>query len=431
MMRNILSLFLFLFVGFSVYAQDPCGTQDYLDYLETQDPGIKEAMNLTFYAALDESQVKNKVGNDTVFKVKVVIHNVYFDDSQLVADSNILSQLDVLNECFRRQNADTVNTREIFLPVAGDSKIEFELATEDPFGNPTDGIVRKKTIRPTFGSIPANLLATDLVKNDAVGSGAWDTEKYLNIWVCDLSAQGFQSLLGYAYPPTGAANWNGTASFATADRQGVVVHYNVVGRNNEDRFSTGNRTLVHEVGHYLGLRHIWGDGPCGTDDFMRDTPRARRASNGCNKGVNTCTEFPGEEQQPDMLENYMDYSNEECQNMFTNDQIAQMRANLRLFRSGIYEEQIIIPEPEISFDDVNLYPNPAKDIVKLHIPDADENVQYRLEITTLLGQRILELDLSSIENQEITGLRVLQGVFIYILLADKSPITTGRLFLEK
>ncbi len=85
------------------------------------------------------------------------------------------------------------------------------------------------------------------------------------------------------------------------------MHYKVIGENNPESLATGSKTLVHEVGHYLGLRHIWGDGGCAVDDFMDDTPRARAASNGCNKGVTTCAESTGE-QYHDMLDNYMDYS---------------------------------------------------------------------------------------------------------------------------
>ena len=93
------------------------------------------------------------------------------------------------------------------MPVAADAGIEFELAKLDPDGNPTNGIIRKSTPIPTFGQFPINLTNADRVKESLYGSEIWDPDRYLNIWVCDLSVSGFDALLGYAYPPTNAVNW--------------------------------------------------------------------------------------------------------------------------------------------------------------------------------------------------------------------------------
>ena len=429
---NKLFLLLFLgFISFDSVAQEveQCGHSLYMDYLDEVAPGIKNNIEQTFLESLRIGQLKNKHTQDTVYRVNVVFHIVSNNEAQNIDDSLIFSQLKVLNDAFRRTNADTINTREIFKPVAADAGIEFVMATEDPEGNPSNGIVRANTTLPTFGSRPTSLRRSDLVKTDQVGSAAWDTEKYLNIWVCDLSASGFDGLLGYAYPPTGADNWEGSNSFSTAENQGVVVHYKVVGVDNPESLATGSKTLVHEVGHYLGLRHIWGDGGCGVDDFMDDTPLARAASNGCNKGGNTCVETVGD-QFPDMLENYMDYSNEVCQNLFTKDQVDQMRVNLTVFRSGIYEivlPSVIFPEPVV-YPASMLYPNPALDEVNVYLKNVDLSKNYEIAFFTTLGQKCKSFELVAAEFQTINGFSELSGMYLYRILSGEEVVLEGKIF---
>ena len=417
----LLSLFV------SAQETEQCGHTEYVKYLETINPGITDNINETFFDALKQSRLKTKRVQDTIYTIKVVFHVVYGNQVEDLPDAYITSQMKVLNDAFRRTNADTVNTRDIFKPVAGDAGINFELADVDPDGNPTNGIVRVKTNLVSFGSAPTNLAFADRVKESQNGSVSWDTDKYLNIWVCDLSANGQDALLGYAYPPTGAPNWNGN-SVTTSAKQGVVVHYKTVGVESPFSLSTGVKTLVHEVGHYLGLRHIWGDGGCGVDDFMDDTPRARRASNGCNKGVNTCAEPSGEE-FPDMLENYMDYSTGECQNLFTNNQIAQMRSNLVTFRKGIYTTYIPEPVfPEITSEESGIYPNPAIGEVIIQIADADENAtDYSLQIVNTLGQVVLEKDLLSQSRQYVSGFNGLRGSYIYRIRQGDAVLVTRKI----
>ena len=433
-MKRFLHLLSFAFVlGFThqAGAQEICGYQAYVDYLDSLNSGIKKNIETTFFEAVKKSHIKNKNTQDTIYTVNVVFHVVYNNETQNVNDSFIYSQLKVLNDAFRRTNPDTVNTRDIFRPVAADARIEFVLPTVDPDGNPSTGIVRTQTSYLTFGSSPANLSRSDLVKSRQVGSAPWDTEKYMNVWICDLSVNGFDGLLGYAYPPTGASNWTGSNSFSTSEKQGVVVHYKVIGENNPESLATGSKTLVHEVGHYLGLRHIWGDGGCGVDDFMDDTPLARRASRGCSIGVNTCTEILGA-QFPDMLENYMDYSSDECQNLFTRDQVAQMRINLTTFRSGIYSVKEVNPGPSIlpeliSFEESKLYPNPALNELNIYIKDADVTGDYSLILYTLLGQECKEIQLEAKDYQVVNGFSELRGMYLYKVKKNEKTALEGKI----
>ena len=423
----------FVLIWGSISAQNqilPCATNEYIKHLDKHQPGTQKNIEETFFDAKRFSNIKFKNKKDTIYTIQVVFHVVYSNSLENLDEDYITSQMKELNECFRRQNPDTIDTREIFLPVAADAGIEFELAKLDPDGNPTNGIIRKSTPIPTFGQFPINLTNADRVKESLYGSEIWDPDRYLNIWVCDLSVSGFDALLGYAYPPTNADNW-GSNSFTTRNKQGVVVHYKVVGKNNPLSLSTGSKTLVHEVGHYLGLRHIWGDGSrnqgCNVDDYMDDTPNSRAASNGCNLGQNTCINNPGD--LPDMIENYMDYSDGDCQNMFTEQQVEQMRSNLILFRSGIATVRYPAPPPEPA-QFTSLYPNPVVESLTVTLADLDEEADYQIEITNMLGQIVFASKLESVSSQTISGLNALRGMNVCKVFKKGEEILTEKILFQ-
>lgn len=428
----------FLFFGSELQAQEiePCGQVDYLKYLEQSQPGLQENIDKTYFNALTHSQLKNKKSVDTISTIQVVFHIVYNSDEVNLPDSLIHSQMQSLNECFRRQNPDTIDTRAIFLPVAADTRIQFELAKVDPNGDSTNGIVRRETQRATFGSFPSNLSASDDVKLARDGSPAWDTDKYLNIWVCDLSALGFDALLGYAHPPTGADFWTNSNSFTTSEKQGVVIHYKVVGKENPSIISTKEKTLVHEVGHYLGLRHIWGDAPrfnrCSEDfdDFLDDTPLAGTNSQGqtCNFIKNTCNGFDDGD-LPDMIENYMDYSQGECLNMFTTRQGEVMRANLALYRDGIRTTNIpTFDKLVIDHLGTGAYAGPSEHIYFVKLDDIDEESSYTLHFYSILGQELGEQELEGVQVRQYTDNMGLFGTVVYKIIENgNKQIASGKL----
>jgi hypothetical protein len=205
-----------------------------------------------------------------------------------------------LNKDFRRLNSDANNT----WPQAADVQVEFCLASIDPAGNSTSGITRTPTSTTAFGT-------NDQMKfTSSGGKDAWPTASYLNIWVCDISG----GILGYAQFPGGSA---------TTD--GVVVDYQYFGTTGTATapFNLG-RTATHEVGHWLNLRHIWGDGGCTVDDFVNDTPVSDAPNFGCATGHVSCGTV-------DMVQNYMDYSDDACMNLFSAGQKTRMQA---LFAPG-------------------------------------------------------------------------------------------------
>ena len=230
----------------------------------------------------------------------------------------------------------------------------------------------------------------DNVKQSALGgSDAWDTEQYLNIWVCNIEGG---SLLGYAYPPAGLAHWPDGANAPSPELDGVVMHYEVFRRtgtytatglvgDQEITVPVRGRSVTHEVGHYLGLRHVWGDGllaiigipDCDADDGVEDTPQQGLNSQfQCDPALNTCGDGPND--LPDMFENFMDYAAEDCMNSFTNQQIAIMRSVLENERNGLLNDVTNTAEVLADASIFDIYPNPAKEelTVRLHVEDTEK-----------------------------------------------------------
>ena len=370
MRYNVLIIILFssLFIyGQEEFVNDPyCGSDDALHIKSIKYPWYKQSADNVFQRALEYSQ-SSSLNRDIVYQIPVVFHVVYNTDAQNLSDDVIQSQLAALNEDFRRLNENAENTRDIFLPFAGDPEIEFYLATEDPNGNPTTGITHTYTTRSGFPYIDfadlftGNISLDEVKSSDTGGVDAWDTYRYMNIWVCNVEESFLGQVLGFAYPPIDVQDaldsldydtvpdWSSfEGAISNADLQGIVLHYPVVGPNNpqaDDDGISGNeygKTLVHEAGHYLGLRHIWGDAllesGCSVDDGIEDTPNQEAASSfTCDFNQDSCSD--GANDLPDMVENYMDYSNDQCMNMFTNIQIDVMRAVLEIARPGLVEGQ--------------------------------------------------------------------------------------------
>jgi hypothetical protein len=241
-----------------------------------------------------------------VINIPVVIHVLYNTTAQNISDAQIQSQLTVLNNDFRRLNSDWTNTPSTFTNAVADCEINFCLANVSPTGAATTGIIRKQTSATSFS-------ANDGMKyNSQGGSDAWPTGQYLNIWVCNLSG----GLLGYAQFPGGAS--------AT---DGVVINYTAFGTTGTATapYNKG-RTGTHEVGHWLNLRHIWGDASCG-NDLVSDTPVHTTSNGGCpsHPKTNSCGT------SAEMFMNYMDYTDDACMYMFTAGQKARMQA---LFVTG-------------------------------------------------------------------------------------------------
>jgi len=333
---------------------------------------------------------------DTIFEVKVVFHILYNNASENIPDSTIYSQMQVLNEDFNRLNADTSKTRSVFLPVAGKLNIRFVLADKDPNGMPTDGIIRKFTNVTSFSQTNAGNYDSRMKYNNQGGDNAWNTDQYLNIWICDMYPQGASSFTaGYATPPQDAEHWNATSLNFPKSEQGVAIHYYTIGRYNSaatanNAFGLG-RTLVHELGHYFGLFHIWGlnNTSCdkNIDDFIDDTPNTRFQASSCNYN-NTCNDGAGD--LPDPIENYMDYSWGSCQNMFTKQQASLMLFNIHNYRKSIYTP-IVTKDSYETIEPVAIVPriisNPSRLITV--IANKYSKAEFEVTIVDVIGKLVM------------------------------------------
>jgi hypothetical protein len=250
-----------------------------------------------------------------VTRIPVVVHVVWNTQAQNISDAQIWSQIDVLNQDFRRTNPDSSQVPQVWQDVVADARVEFFLASTDPDGNPTDGITRTQTQRTFFPrqGNPVKSVATG-------GADPWPADTYLNMWVCQLAG----SLLGYAQFPGGPAQTDGV----------VILHSGFGTTGTAAAPFDRGRTATHEIGHWLNLFHIGGDDGtgCNGTDEVDDTPNQADQNIGCPTFPSpSCNNEPN----GDMFMNYMDYSDDACMFMFTAGQVTRMQAALDGPRSSI------------------------------------------------------------------------------------------------
>ena len=284
-----------------------CGTQQVNERLCEEHYGLREKQS-RIEDGIQRSIATGEAQRVTrkLITIPVVVHVVYKAAAENVSDEQIASQIDALNRDYRLANDDKDGIPEVWRALATDANIEFALATKDPQGKKTNGITRTQTARDSFGT-------GDSVKaKSGGGHAAWPSARYLNLWVCNLA----DNTLGYAQFPGGPSKTDG-----------VVITYTAFGTTAAaaDPFNLG-RTATHEVGHWLNLRHIWGDrNDCSGNDFVADTPGAQGANFGQPRFPHvTCHNGPS----GDMFMNYMDYVDDAAMVMFSEGQVARMNATL-------------------------------------------------------------------------------------------------------
>jgi predicted Zn-dependent protease len=344
-MKFIFILFCFGFFYAPLLAQR-CGTSEYIinhpikknNFLRGQSPNVPS---------------RDTLANEVIL-IPVVVHVLYNNSEENISDQQVISQITSLNNDYRRLNADTVNTPDVFRSIAADIRIQFCLAKVDPQGRSTSGIIHKFTNQTQF-------LADDQMKfSSKGGDDAWDATRYLNIWVCNL----FGRTLGYAVLPG-----------SPLAKDGVVLKYACFGTtpNVVSPYNKG-RTATHEIGHWLGLKHLWGDAMCG-DDGIADTPPQETSNSYCPvfPHLSSCSNSPN----GDMFMNYMDFTDDGCMNLFTKGQKAEMRGlfalgNLRnsflnstACDSSNTEAGPLPTDPKTSELKITIYPNPFSNIINI------------------------------------------------------------------
>ena len=326
--------------------------------------------------------------NDSVVVIPVVVHVVWNHFDQNISEEQIFSQIDVINRDFRKQNNDSLNNDHPFQSYSSDVKIQFCLAKSDPNGNPTNGITRTRTDSLFFRSFRSEKFSK------LGGRDAWDTKKYLNIWVCNFDKT--DEILGYATFPF---DFN---KFPHED--GVVISYKAFGTlGTAEAPNNLGRTATHEIGHWLNLHHIWGDDECG-DDFVIDTPKAKEPNYGCPDyphNVMSCNS----NQLGEMYMNYMDYVNDKCMCMFTKGQKERMRNTLFTKRFSIISSNLCsdIKEKEDISKFFTIFPNPTDGFFTITVSGLDtlkgNEERYKknvgIKIKNLLGIEIFDYGVSN------------------------------------
>jgi hypothetical protein len=267
-----------------------CASHDVLMNKLNEDPKLAERMNEI--ESFTEKAIKEGRLVNGKIEIPVVVNVLYKTAAENISLAQIQSQIDVLNADFNGTNSDFNNVPALFSGLKANVGISFVL----------DAVVRKSTNKTSWRTDDS------MKKSNKGGINPTSPTTKLNLWVCNLSG----GILGYAQFPGGSS--------AT---DGVVIDNNAMGTTGSASapFNLG-RTATHEVGHWMNLRHIWGDATCG-NDLVSDTPSHNTANYGCPSypHYSTCSGNPVE-----MTMNYMDYTDDACMYMFSTGQKSRMLA---------------------------------------------------------------------------------------------------------
>ncbi|GAB3803254.1 hypothetical protein GCM10028819_32890 [Spirosoma humi] len=339
-----------------------CGVVDHERILQQRDPGRLDELNKLnrlIQQADAKKQSLRQADDQTVYRIPVVVHVVHSNATNTIggannvniSDEQIISQIQVLNEDYRRkEGTNGFNTS----PIGADAHIEFYLATTDPEGKATNGITRHYYAqKSSFNVFNDDVLLSQIAY--------WPSNRYLNIWVTKVD-----TYIGYTQFPTAADTLKGLPTSSNEFTDGTIIDYRYFGKrigtvSSSSLYALG-RTATHEIGHWLGLIHTWGDGNGCAEDYVADTPPTEDRSDvsrllTCTQTYSTC--FNGQ-QTRDLVEDYMNYWPDACMNLFTAGQVSRMRLVMTLSpRRAQLLKSVASPLTETEALTVNLYPNPT------------------------------------------------------------------------
>ncbi|WP_100376811.1 M43 family zinc metalloprotease [Chryseobacterium geocarposphaerae] len=372
---------------------DRCSFVEYEEYLQKKDPKRMtteqfEAWIAPLVEKAKEERLANKSTTGGVVTIPVVVHVIHsgepYGTGANITDEQVQSQITVMNQDFRRMaGTPGYNTNA----VGADTMIQFALAKVDINGNPTNGIDRVNLCYPDWSTGNINGYVKPLT--------IWDPTQYMNMWSVNFSDN---TLLGYAQFPSNSGLGGLNTSGGAANTDGVVANYTTFGSTDYGAFPMNapydkGRTMTHEVGHFLGLRHIWGDDNdatvCATD-YCNDTPPAHEDNYSCTTPIASCTSGLFE-----MVENYMDYTNDTCMNIFTQNQkdriTAVMNNSPRRVELKTSTKDVAIP----------LFPNDAE--IKLENQCSVDNYCTGYIINVVLTNRGTSALTSAVISYTING----------------------------
>lgn len=392
-----------------------CGSLEHSKSLSLINPDYSNARSQYENAVTTWISKNSQPTVQSSITIPVVVHVVWKTSPQNIPDSQIVSQIDVLNEDYGRTNPDTVNTPAGFLSVAANTGIQFCLAQIDPLGNPTTGIERIPTLTTAFTT-------NDNVKHSSSsGADAWDPTRYLNIWVCNLSG----GILGYAEFPTGTVS----------QTFGVVIQYNTFGRVGTllAPFDNG-RTCTHEIAHCFNLFHISANSSCIDNDQCADTPVPSSTL------LSSCPTFPlldacNPISPGVMFMNYMTNApDDDCMNLFTLNQSARMNAVLNIAPyNALATSNACVPlginDPENYSHLISIFPNPSSGIVKVNFPSQQIS---KIIVLDVLGNVIGEYSRNPIKNDsfEIDLSDQSNGVYFLQIITQENKLVNRKIILS-
>ncbi len=413
--------FLLLLAVSNLFAQRTCHTNEKMNEILNSDPAkrahyeeIKSFIRNTNSDNL--FRTNGTQSTNVVITIPVVFHILYKNTAQNISDAQILSQLDVLNKDYRKLNTD-FNTvvPAVFQGISADMEIVFCKATKTPAGATTTGIVRK--------SIASSAAFGDIYYT-STGDPGWDPTKYLNIWVGILDGDD-NGVLGWAYLPDQAGQpWDGFVcdyrSFGTTGT--AAAPYNK------------GRTCTHEIGHYLGLDHPWGEDEsvCNTpanSDGVADTPATNNPYYGCSTfpaNANACTATTN----GSLFMNYMDYADDACMAMFTNGQKTIVQNTMSGPRASLLTSATTACST-LSVDDmqaisaITIYPNPVSSEFFIASPfkTIDE-----VEIFNQSGQLVKTAKLSDSNKVLVDGLA--SGIYYLRIYNQHEFVKSDKLVIK-
>lgn len=415
-LHTILVAGLTFFAGSNLFAQASipnrgCGTMEYTAMEEKLNPSVKALR------AQIEQQVQDYIANQAknptptpqaVIYLPVVFHVVWNTAAQNITDNCIAQTLLALNNDLRKLNTDfSTKCPAVFQGVAADCEVQFCMASKDPTGAVSNGITRTQTTQTSFST-------DNKVKFTAQGGhDAWDRNKFVNLWCCNLGG----GLLGYGQFPGGTANTDGVVCHST-----YLVATGGCGAAPYDK----GRTTVHELGHWFGLKHIWGDANCGNDG-VADTPTSQTSNFGCPAFPHvTCSNGPN----GDMFCNYMDYTDDPCMVMFTTGQKAVITATMNGSRAALKTSAATnclstgMSEHQLA-EYVSVFPNPSNGdfTMNVNIPNI---TSADMIIYNALGEAVLEKKIaipSGGNNVDVDMNNQPEGMYLIKMKTTEGTIT--------